>query len=138
MEAAGDPPPLPDDLSHWAALLGARPLADDLSRWVAFSHRRLPCVLQSAARQEASQQRRLDKKKAEREKRDQLEPEALVRTHQPLLTCSRSGQCTAELGVWWCRQRKAEEKERKKQLRKRGPQAKCVLPLSLFSPAFNI
>ena len=42
-------------------------------------------VLQSAARQEASQQRRLDKKKAEREKRDQLEPEALVRTHNPLL-----------------------------------------------------
>ena len=42
-------------------------------------------VLQSAARQEASQQRRLDKKKAEREKRDQLEPEALVRAHNPLL-----------------------------------------------------
>ena len=61
-------------------MLGARPLADDLSRWVAFSHRRLPWVLQSAARQEASQQRRLDKKKAEREKvtevKERLEREA--------------------------------------------------------------
>ena len=114
-------------------MLGARPLADDLSRWVAFSHR-LPCVLQSAARQEASQQRRLDKKKAEREKRDQLEPEALVRAHNPLLYLLYLAGVCGLSWVCWCRQRKAEEKERKKQLRKRGPQAKCVPLLSSRLP----
>ena len=77
----------------------------------------------------------MDKKKAEREKRDQLEPEALVRTHKPCGLGLHLDLGSARLSwVCWCRQRKAEEKERKKQLRKRGPQAKSVLPpFSLLS-----
>ena len=81
----------------------------------------------------------MDKKKAEREKRDQLEPEALVRTHKPCGVGLHLDLSSTRLSwVCWCRQRKAEEKERKKQLRKRGPQAKSVLPLFLSSLSLRV